>query len=97
MGESVGEYLSQVLRGTSLWHLALLPLLLLLWVYPLWRIIGRAGYPPTIALLAIFPAVGLILLWWVAFSRWPVEQRSEPAAAPEPAVWITEARRHRRG
>ena len=59
MGETVGEYLSQY----SPWHLALLPVLIFLWVYPLWRIIGRVGYPPAIALLAIFPAVGLILLW----------------------------------
>jgi type VI protein secretion system component VasK len=79
--------MSQYLRDYSFWHLALLPLLLFLWVYPLWRIIGRAGYPPAISLLAIFPAVGLILLWWLAFSRWPVERRNEPAAPPEPAVW----------
>jgi hypothetical protein len=93
MGETVGEYLSQY----SSWHLALLPVLLFLWVYPLWRIIGRVGYTPAIALLAIFPAVGLILLWWLAFSRWPVEQRNEPASVPEPAFWENEARRHRRG
>jgi hypothetical protein len=89
----MGEYVSQY----SPWHLALLPLLLFLWVYPLWRIIGRTGYPPAIALLAIFPAVGLILLWWLAFSRWPVEERNEPAAAPEPADWETEAPRRRWG
>lgn len=90
MGETVGEYLGQYLRDYSPWHLALLPLLLFLWIFPLWRIIERAGYPPAISLLAIFPAVGLILLWWLACSRWPVEQ-PRPAAAPEPAVWESAA------
>jgi hypothetical protein len=98
MGENVGDYLNQYLRDYWPWHLVLLPLVLFLWVYPLWRIIGRAGYPPAISLLAIFPAVGLILLWWLAFSRWPVEQRSEPAALHEPANWErASAPPHRRG
>jgi len=68
MGEYVGEYL----RDYSAWHFALLGLLMFLWIFPLWRIIEKAGYPPFISLLAIFPVVGLILLWWLAFSRWPI-------------------------
>jgi hypothetical protein len=97
MDAIVGEHMTQYLRDYAPWHLALLPLLLFLWVYPLWRIIGRAGYPRAIALLAIFPAVGLILLWWLAFSRWPAVQRSEPPAVPEPAAWEREAHPHRWG
>jgi hypothetical protein len=71
---------ANILRDYSAWHFALLGLLLFLWVFPLWRIIGKAGYPPFLSLLAIFPAVGLILLWWLAFARWPIK-RDEPASA----------------
>jgi hypothetical protein len=77
MTEYVSEYFNDYY---SPWHLALLGLVLFLWVFPLWRIIGKAGYPPFVSLLAIFPAVGLILLWWLAFSRWPIK-RDEPASA----------------
>jgi hypothetical protein len=59
------------------WHFALLAFLIFLWVFPLWRIIGKAGYPPAISLFAIFPALGLVLLWWLAFARWR-GRRSEP-------------------
>jgi type VI protein secretion system component VasK len=62
------RYLSEF----SPWYLVLLALLLFVWVFPLWRIIGKAGYPPVLSLLAIFPAVGLILLWWLAFAQWPI-------------------------
>jgi len=50
----MGEY--------SVWHFAIFALLVFLWVFPLWRIIGRAGYHPAISLFAIFPALGLVLL-----------------------------------
>jgi hypothetical protein len=77
MSEYIGEYLS----GYPPWQLALLALLIPLWVIPLWRIVGKAGYPPFISLLAIFPAIGLILLWWLAFAHWPIE-RNRQAAQP---------------
>jgi hypothetical protein len=53
----------------QLWPIVLL--FVFLWVFPLWRIVKRAGYHPAISLLAIFPVFGLILLWWLAFARWP--------------------------
>ena len=42
--------------------------------------LGKAGYPQFLSLFAIFPAVGLIQLWWLAFARWPIERD-----APVPA------------
>ena len=65
----LGEYTAR--------HFALLAFLIFLWVFPLWRIIGKAGYHPAVSLFAIFPAIGLILLWWLAFARWPI-RRGEP-------------------
>jgi len=55
----------------SVWYWAILAFFVFMWVFPLWRIIGRAGYHPAISLFAIFPALGLVLLWCLAFARWP--------------------------
>ena len=82
------EYLSEL----SPWYLVLLALLLFLWVFPLWRINGKAGYPPFLSLFAIFPAVGLILLWWLAFAHWPIRRdapirREAPVPARSKTSW----------
>ena len=85
--DSMGEYLDEYLRDYSVWHFALLGFVLFLWVFPLWRIIGKAGYPPFVSLLAIFPVVGLILLWWLAFARWPVERDAAVSARSGGSPW----------
>jgi hypothetical protein len=68
----------------GLWPVILL--FIFLWVYPMWRIIGRTGHHPALSLLAIFPVFGLILLWWLAFARWPAGDASETHAAPHGGV-----------
>ena len=40
-------------------------------VVPFWRILPRAGIPSWVALFAIFPLISLVLLWVMAFKRWP--------------------------
>ena len=40
-------------------------------VVPLWRILPRAGLSPWWALVAIVPLGLVILLWMLAFKRWP--------------------------
>jgi hypothetical protein len=49
----------------------LLPILI---VIPFWRLLPRAGIPGPVALLAIIPFVPLILLWILAFKRWPQDR-----------------------
>ncbi len=76
----------------SPWHLVALAILLFLWVFPLWRIVGKAGYPPFLSLFAIFPALGLLLLWWLAFSQWPIRRdvpvrRDPPIPARSETSW----------
>lgn len=45
----------------------------ILFLYPTWRICGRAGFPRPLSLVILIPGVGtLILLIIVAFVRWPV-------------------------
>jgi hypothetical protein len=60
----------------SLWHWLILALVIFAWIFPLWRIIGRTGHHPALALIGFFPLTALILLWWLAYARWPaVESR----------------------
>jgi hypothetical protein len=81
----MGDYMEDLSR-LSPWYLVLLAVLIWVWVFPLWRIVGKAGYPPSLSLFAIFPALGLILLWWLAFARWP-NRREAPVPAPTKTSW----------
>jgi hypothetical protein len=83
MGENMDAYLIEL----SPWYLVLLALLLFFWVFPLWRIVGKAGYPPALSLLALFPAAGLILLWWLAFARWPVRRDAPVPVRADSSPW----------
>ena len=66
------EELLRVLPLT-LWTLAL--------AIPLFFILGRAGKSRWWILMALFPIVGgTILIWVIAFSRWPVAQVQERAS-----------------
>lgn len=38
---------------------------------PFWKIFAKAGFSPWLALLVLVPLVNLIVLYVVAFSRWP--------------------------
>lgn len=40
-------------------------------VVPFWRICARAGFKPAFSLLALVPGGILILLWVIAFAKWP--------------------------
>ncbi len=41
------------------------------WIIPLWIVIRRTGNPAPLALIALIPPLGIVLLWWLAFGRWP--------------------------
>lgn len=43
----------------------------ILFVVPFWRIIKRTGFKPALALLALVPGGILVLLWVIAFAKWP--------------------------
>ena len=48
----------------------------LLFVIPLWRILPRAGLPQQAALAAFIPFGVLVVLWVLAFRRWPLDDVS---------------------
>jgi hypothetical protein len=54
-------------------------ILSLLQVVPFWRIFGRMGYPPWLAIPASVPLVNLPVLYYVAMVRWPRDPSSGDA------------------
>ncbi len=50
-----------------LWMLAWIALIL----PPFWKIFAKTGFSPWLSLLILVPVVNLVVLYGVAFSRWP--------------------------
>lgn len=46
-------------------------------VWPAARICKRAGFTPWLGALIVVPLANVVLLWFVAFARWPAEQRAQ--------------------
>lgn len=42
-------------------------------VWPAARVCRRLGFSPWIGALAILPLANFLLLWWLAYTHWPVE------------------------
>ena len=58
-------------------------ILSLLQLVAFWKILGRMGFPPWLAILASIPILNLVLLYYVALTPWPSEARG---AAPSGAA-----------
>jgi hypothetical protein len=57
--------------------------LLIIPVVLFWLILGKAGLPEPLALIALFPGLGeLALLFVLAFARWPAVEGGERAETP---------------
>jgi hypothetical protein len=46
--------------------------------WPAARIAERLGFPRWLGLLAVVPGVNLLLLWFVALTRWPRVEPERP-------------------
>jgi hypothetical protein len=46
-------------------------ILSLLQLVAFWKIFGRMGFPPWLAIIASLPLVNLIVLYYVALTPWP--------------------------
>jgi hypothetical protein len=53
-------------------------ILSLLQLVAFWKIFGRMGFPPWLAIMASVPLVNLIILYYVALTPWPRERALEP-------------------
>lgn len=49
-----------------------------------WKILGKVGYPPPLALVILLPFAGLILLYWLAFAEWPALKPKGAGGVPYP-------------
>jgi len=45
---------------------------ILLTVIPFWKICSKAGFPGALSLLILVPIANIVLLFYIAFSEWPV-------------------------
>ena len=55
----------------SLFHLIILAFVLVALIFPIARILSRIGWSPWLSLLWLIPGLKIIMLWVVAFGRWP--------------------------
>ena len=42
-------------------------------IIPFWKIFSKAGYNGALAILMVIPIVATVLLFYLAFSKWPIE------------------------
>ncbi len=59
------------LGGTELLIIAML---LVLFVWPAWRILSKAGYPGWLGVGAFFPPGLFVLALFMATAEWPIER-----------------------
>jgi hypothetical protein len=57
--------------GLSIWHLILLALIVLVFIYPIGKILSRAGWSPWLSLLWLVPVLNIAMLWAFALGEWP--------------------------
>ncbi|MAK56367.1 MAG: hypothetical protein CML17_11085 [Pusillimonas sp.] len=56
--------------GNLLWMLVIAIVVII----PAWRICKRIGYPGWLGILIVVPLANLVLLYFIAFSNWPVNK-----------------------
>lgn len=57
--------------------LVMMFIILLIFVFPVWRIVKRTGHSGWWSLLMFVPLVNFIGLWFLAFVRWPAIDRQQ--------------------
>ena len=44
-------------------------------VLPFWKVFARIGFPGWMGLAMVVPVLNLIVLYYVAFAKWPLSER----------------------
>jgi hypothetical protein len=57
-------------------------------VLPATRICAKAGYPAWLGALALLPVLNVVLAFFLAFAKWPIERQLELGhqGGPDPSV-----------
>ena len=51
-------------------------------VAPFWKLFKRTGFKPAFSLIALVPGGVLVLLWVVAFAKWPAFAEEKKGSGP---------------
>ena len=62
--------MSEITSGTGLWALWMMAMTVVV-ILPFWFIFPMAGYSKWLTLLMLVPLVNVILLYFLAFAKWP--------------------------
>lgn len=57
--------------------IAILLVAIVITVVPFWRIFAKAGYTGWLSILMLIPLVNFILLYYLAFAKWPLQKEAE--------------------
>lgn len=60
------------MRTLSLPELMVVVALATVYVFPLWRIARKMGYPGAVGVLACLPGISIVVAYFMAFNEWPV-------------------------
>lgn len=60
------------------WELVIILFIASVWLVPFWRIFAKAGYAGALSLLMVVPVVNVALLYFLAFTEWPIFKRHTP-------------------
>jgi hypothetical protein len=63
----------EAMPGTGMWPFDPLMMLVIaaVVILPFWFIFSKAGYSKWLSLLMVVPLVNVLLLYFLAFSKWP--------------------------
>lgn len=57
------------------WHIIIWLSLVMLYLWPVGRILRRMGLPPALALVFVIPLVNLVGFWVLAYAQWRESER----------------------
>jgi hypothetical protein len=60
----------------SIWHWLIVILIVTLFALPVIKILHRMGYSGWWVLIGVISPLNIIGLWYLAYSRWPSEDRT---------------------
>ena len=56
--------------GLPIWYWLFVIIVWVAWMVPLYKILGRIGWPQGWTFVALFPPLAMVLLWCIAFGTW---------------------------
>lgn len=59
----------------SIWHWLIVIAACALYLWPVSRILKKAGFSPLWCIVALFGPLAWFGLWVLAYTRWPIEDR----------------------